>query len=135
MRKYGGTPGETIQTEKKTGKIMNIKSSPEKGRRRLVMTEKSVGRKLYAVDISYKEAKGLERKETYTAEVYEKSRESEYGGMESRFSAGKMKTYLCDEAPEVYRGSGGSQFKSFDSEDRGSFGGGKSKPRVGRTKF
>jgi hypothetical protein len=117
MRSYGGPPGDVVETEKKTGKITGIKSSTEKGRRRLIMREKSVGRKSFSVDLPYKEAKGLERKKMYTANVYEQKRESEYGGMESKYNSGKMKSYLCDEAPELYKGGSKPQFKIFGDDD------------------
>ena len=117
MRSYGGVAGDVIKTEKKTGKVLGVKSSPEKGRKRLLMVEKKAGRKTFTVDIPYKEAKSTERKKTYNVDVYEKRRESEYGGMESRFTAGKIKSYLCDESPELYSGRSGSQFRSFGEKD------------------
>lgn len=119
MSKFGKPPAGHENIEVKVGKVTGVKNSPEKGRRRFMVSEKSLSRKKICVDIPYKEAKKVERKKTYSFDVSEARREDEYGGMQSRFTAGKMKTYLCDKTPEIYRGGSKPQFKSFGGDDDG----------------
>ena len=112
--------------ETKNMTVTNIKGSPEKGMKRLIVREKSGMRRSAGVDIPIKEAKNVERKETYSFKVEEKS-ETRYGRQSNKSSsASGFKTYYCDEAPEKYGGGGKSQFKSFGNSSRIS---------SGRTKF
>jgi hypothetical protein len=101
-----------VPTEQKAGKVTAMKASPEKGKRRYTVREKSASRKIFTVDIPYSEAKDIERKETYNFDVYEAEERKSYGGVRS---SSRMKSYLCDEAPEVFTSARKSQFTSFDS--------------------
>ena len=115
-------------TETKVGKVTNIKPSTTRGMKRLNVVEKTGGRKTYQVDISYKEARDIERKKIYEMELYEKEDNSAArGGMQKRSTSLGSKTYLCDDAPTEYTGGHKPQFKSF--------GGKEDSTSSGRTKF
>jgi hypothetical protein len=109
--------GSQAPKEEKHGTVRNIKGSPEKGKKRLMVREKSSGGRSFAVDIDINAARKIERKETYTFQVEEKHSDDRYGSMGRKKSSG-FKTYYCDEAPEKYGGGGGANFKSFDSSNR-----------------
>ena len=105
-------------TETKVGKVTNIKPSTTRGMKRLNVVEKTGGRKTYQVDISYKEARNVERKKTYEMELYEKDdNSSARGGMPKRSTSLGSRTYLCDGAPTEYTGGHKPQFKSFGGKD------------------
>lgn len=95
--------------EKETliGKVENITHSPERGRQRLVVREKSTMRNAVSVDLKTTEVSKVKRKETYKFEVEERFDETKYGQEKSRFSTNKYRTYIADEAPEVWDGPGG----------------------------
>ena len=105
-------------TETKVGKVMNVKASPERGKKRLSMVSKTGGRLAFLVDIPYSEAKNIERKSMIEMEVYEKPDEAgARGGNQKRASSIGTRTYCCDDAPTPYNGSHKPQFKSFGGGD------------------
>lgn len=97
----------------KNGTVSDIKAAPERGKKRIIVREKSARAQSFAVDIPMKEARQIERKEAYAFDVREKPEKS-YG----REKKTGFKTYYCDEAPEKYGGSGGQQFKDFSDGNR-----------------
>lgn len=108
----------------KNGTVSDIKASPERGKKRLIVREKSALGQSCAIDIPISESKKIERKETYSFHVEEKT-EDRYGSAGRQKKTG-FKTYYCDETPEKYGGGGHCQYKSFESSSRLS---------SGRTKF
>lgn len=101
------------------GKVEDITHSPEKGRQRLIVREKTSMRKAVSVDLKSTEVSKVKRKETYKFEVEERFSESKYGQEKSRFTTNKYHSYLADEAPTVWDGPGA------DVENRWNrFGGG-----------
>ena len=108
----GSDKNRFVETEEKSGKVTAMKASPEKGKRRYTVREKSGSRKSFTVDIPYSETKDIERKKDYSFNVYEAEERKSYGGVRS---SSQMKSYLSDEAPEIFTAERKSQFTSFDS--------------------
>ena len=121
----GSLENNTSATEVKSGRVTAIKASPEKGKRRYTVREKSGVRKSFTVDIPYSQAGGIERKEDYSFNVYEVEERKSYGGARS---SSQMKSYKCDESPEVFTEQRKSQFSNFET-GKGNLSG------SGRTKF
>lgn len=111
--------------EIKNGTVTSVRGSPQKGKMRLSVRDKSSRGQAYVIDIPMKHASKVERKETYSFEVQEET-EDRYGRPIARKKVG-LQTYSCDEAPEIYSGNGTKEaFKSFDNTSNIS---------GGRTKF
>lgn len=114
--------------QEKHGTVRSIKGSPEKGKKRLVIREKSTGGRSCSIDIDIKAAKKIERKKAYTFRVDEKNSDDRYGSMGRKKNAGH-KVYDCSDAPMDYAGGAiGKTFKSFDDSNR-------MKTSSGRTRF
>ena len=114
----GGSSSYQGETESKTGKVTNVKSSPIRGKKRVVFVEKTAGRKVFTADMSFEDSKDIKRKQTYNLEVYEAEDNARAGGMQKRESSARTKFYMCDEKPELYTGGSKPQFKSFGDKDR-----------------
>lgn len=97
----------------KNGTVSDIKASPERGKKRIIVREKSARAQSFAVDIPMREARNVERKESYSFDVKEKPIKPYGSDKKTGF-----KSYYCDEAPEKYGGGGGQQFKSFSDGNR-----------------
>ena len=52
----GCSSNNSVPTEEKSGRVTAMKASPEKGKRRYTVREKSGSRKSFTVDIPYSEA-------------------------------------------------------------------------------
>lgn len=100
--RYDNGMGEDRETL--IGKVENITKSPEKGRQRLTVREKGAARRSVSVDLKTTEVSNIKRKEIYKFEVEERFSEAKYGQERSRFSTNQFKTYVADEAPEVFDG-------------------------------
>lgn len=120
----GGRYSSEHDTKKETihGRVTQIKKSPEKGKKRLIVKTKTGMRKAIGVDVEAKNATHIKRKEDYTIMVTEKE-EHNYSG---RPKASGFKTYSTDEKPEKYTRKTDNGFKDF---------GGNSNMTSGRTKF
>jgi len=115
----GGGDAYQGETETKTAKATQIKSSPIRGKKRVVFVEKTGTRKVFTADMSFSDAKDVKRKSMYNVEVYEKEDEARAGSMQKRESSTRTKFYMCDEAPELYTGGHKPQFKSFGRKGKG----------------
>ena len=102
-------------SEIKNGTVSDIKASPERGKKRVIVREKSARAQSFAVDIPMREAREIERKETYSFRVENKPAKS-YGG--SREKKIGFRAYNCDEAPTAYKGKDNCPFRSFDGGSR-----------------
>ena len=132
MSNYGRSSQYCLGSEapkaEKHGTVRAIKGSPEKGKKRLLVREKSTGGRCCSIDIDIKAAKKVERKKDYTFRVDEKHSDDRYGSMGRKKNSGH-RIYDCSDAPTEYAGGGiGSTFKSFDDGNR-------MKTKGGRTKF
>lgn len=108
------SPDHNEKTEKIHGRVTQIKASPEKGKKRLIVKSKTGMRKAVGVDVEAKNASHIKRKEDYTLIVKEKD-EHNYSG---RPKASGFKTYSTDEKPEIYRREPESGFKDFGANSR-----------------
>ncbi len=99
------------RTQEIHGRVTQVKASPEKGKKRLIVKSKTGMRKAVGVDIEAKHAAGIKRKENYTIQVKEKD-EHNYSG---RPKASGFKTYSTDKKPEIYSRKAESGFKDFGS--------------------
>lgn len=124
--------GSEAPKQEKHGTVRNIKGSPEKGKKRLLVREKSTGGRTFSVDVDIRSANKVERKKDYTFRVEEKNGDDRYGSMGRKKKSGH-RIYSCEGAPSEYAGHGtlGSGFKSFDGGNRMKSSSGSS----GRTRF
>ncbi|MCI5060986.1 MAG: hypothetical protein MRY79_07935 [Alphaproteobacteria bacterium] len=127
----GNAKAETINAT-----VRDIKASPEKGCKRLIVQEKGTHRKPCAIDLDMKQLSKVKRKEDYSFIVEEKT-EDRYGGGSGARRNSTFKRYYCDQSPEKYHGSGGSGngFKDFSGSGRLNSSGKKGKGSSGRTQF
>ena len=113
--------------EELIGKIQEIKSSPEAGKKRVVIKPKGMDKSHAVVDVAMKHAKDLETKQTYKFMVKEKD-SSRNPGHQRQKSVG-FKAYSSDDAAEVWT----SATETHSKMNR--FGGGSSTGKASRTKF
>ncbi len=106
--------GLDSKSEIKNGTVSDIKASPERGKKRIIAREKSARGQSFAVDIPMKEARKIERKETYSFNVEDKPAKN-YG---ARVKKTGFRTYNCDEMPEDYSGKNHCPYKSFSGTSR-----------------
>ncbi|HPD82929.1 MAG: hypothetical protein R3D88_03360 [Alphaproteobacteria bacterium] len=111
--------------EIKRAEVIDTKAAPTTGYKRVLVREKSVSGQMAAIDIPVKEAGKIEKKKTYNFAVEEKD-ENRYGAS-SRSKKCGFKTYICEDAPEIYD-------RKSDTGHR-DFNGGNGSKTVGRTKF
>lgn len=102
------------KTEEIHGRVTQIKASPEKGKKRLIVKTKTGMRKAIGVDVEAKNATHIKRKEDYTIMVKEKD-EHNYSG---RSKVSGFKTYSTDEKPEIYSRKAESGFRDFGASSR-----------------
>ena len=113
-----GSLGETSsQKETKCAKVVDTKAAPSTGYKRVIVRDRSAGQKISAIDIPNQEARHVEKKKTYNFEVEEKQ-ETRYGGG-GRTKKHGFRTYICEEAPELYDRKKNTGRKEF-GKDRGS---------------
>ena len=122
MREFdsGRTFEVSGRKQAKDATVSDIKASPERGKKRLIVREKSARGQSCAIDIPISESKHIERKEAYSFLVEEKT-EDRYGNSGRKKNTG-YKTYYCDEKPEKYGTERRSTYKSFEgtrSKDEG----------------
>lgn len=99
------------------GTVKDIKDSPEKGKKRLIVKQKGSSTQSCAVDVDIENTKKVKRKEAYAFQVEEKD-DDRYGGQGRKKDTG-FRTYYCDSVPESYGGGGGkSQFSDFSGGNR-----------------
>jgi len=77
----------------KNGTVSDIKASPERGKKRIIVREKSARAQSFAVDIPMREARDVEPKESYSFDVKEKPIKPYGSDKKTGF-----KSYYCDEA-------------------------------------
>lgn len=95
--------------------VSDIKASTERGKKRLIVREKSARGQSFAIDIPMSEAKKIERKKSYEFQVEDKPAKA-YGGGRTKKTGYRI--YNCDEAPEEYSGRNNCQYKDFSSTSR-----------------
>lgn len=103
------------ETQVKNGTVSEVRASPERGKKRFIVREKSARGQSFAVDIPMSEARHVERKETYSFNVQDKPAKAYGGGREKKTG---FRSYNCDEAPSQYEGKNNCPYKSFSGTSR-----------------
>ena len=95
----GGRYSNATQTPKEmlVGKVVDVKSSAERGRKRLIVRDSSGRQSAHHVEIPMKEMHKIERSKSYEFLVEEKEPVSELGRRPKQ-SGGKH--YICDDPPQ-----------------------------------
>lgn len=123
MSRFGRCGGDSLEgnpnIQKMHATVRDIKNSPEKGCKRLIVQEKGTIKKPCAIDLDMKQLSKVKRKGNYSFLVEEKT-EDRYGSGGSGRRTENFKRYYCSQKPEVYEGRGGSDdgFSGFSNSGR-----------------
>ena len=102
--------GSRERKDELSGRVTDIKASPERGYKRVIVRERTYAGQSCAIDIPYKEARDIKRKESYSFDVTQKQ-EKTYGGARARSDS--FKTYYCEDSPRDYVPNSETRFRDF----------------------
>jgi hypothetical protein len=94
-------------TSLKRAKVIDKKEAPARGYKRVLVKEDGFCAKIEPIDVAIKTAKKIEKTKTYDFEVRERNK-SGFGS----------KTYICDQAKEVTRGSSDLERHDFSQNSQ-----------------
>jgi predicted secreted protein len=98
------------------GKVMEMKSAPKAGFKRIEIQEKGVTRRTVEVDIPIKQAADIERKKSYKFLVDEKPAPA-YAGQQPRKMAGYASFDSSEKPKEISANNGRREVKRSDGRD------------------